>query len=73
MILLKMYHKNQKSTYLKYEVFGNVLDIAFKREHNTSREVRVPINLLLKFSKLMKKDRYATNHINHDGMKIEII
>ena len=52
---------------------GRVLVIAFKSEHKTRREVNDPMNRLLKLSKLMKNERYATNQINHDGINIVII
>ena len=47
--------------------------MAFKSEHKTRRDVNDPMNLLLKFSKLMKNERYAMNKINHDGINIVII
>ena len=47
--------------------------MAFKSEHKTRRDVNDPMNLLLKFSKLMKNERYAINKINHDGINIVII
>ena len=47
--------------------------MAFKSEHKTRRDVNDPMNLLLKFSKLMKNERYAISKINHDGINIVII
>ena len=50
-----MYQRNQRSMYLKYDVFGKVLLIDPSSDERTNNEVTAPMNLLLKFSTLIYK------------------
>ena len=72
-MLLVMYHRNQPSTYLKYDVLGRLFWIEVKRAARTRRDVTDPINRLLKFDSSMKNVRYPKNHISHVGKKVDNI
>ena len=69
-MLVDMYHRNQQSTNLKYEVFGRLFCIEFIRVVSTSKEVTEPIKRLLKFFKSIKNVRYAINQTNNVGKNI---
>ena len=71
-MLIVIYHKNQQSIYLKYDVLGRLLSIEPIRAARTRRDVTDPINLLLKSDGSIKNVRYAKTHTNHVGKKVVI-
>ena len=72
-MLFVTYQKNQESIYLKYVVLGKLLLNDPSNATRTNRNVTDPINLLLKFDRLMKRVKYAKSDSSQVGKKIEII
>ena len=56
-IFFVTYQKNQQSMYLKYVVLGKLLLSDPSNETRTKRNVKDPINLLLKFDRFIKRVR----------------